>query len=74
MNINAICNDQELYNELMIAYAMAGNRRAQIGYKLAILNMPDTHIFDDCIINTAIGTPSYLIDAITGFISDDWKG
>ena len=23
---------------------------------------------------TAIDTPSYLIDAISGFISDDWKG
>jgi hypothetical protein len=73
-NLQELINDPELFEQLCIAYAMVGNRRAKIQYKLAILNMPDTHVFDDMIINTAMDTPSYLIDAITGFISEDWKG
>ena len=74
MNINQIVNDPELYNELMIAYAMVGNRRARVSFRLAILNMPDTCVQDDCIYNTAIGQPMILVDAVSGFISEDWKG
>jgi len=74
MDINKICNDKELYEELMIAYAMVGNRRAQVSFRLAILNVPQTVVQDDCIYNTAIGQPMILVNAATGFISEDWKG
>jgi hypothetical protein len=74
MNINEIVNDPELWQEFCIAYAMAGKRPAEISYKLAILNMPDTHIFDEGIGNNAMGETKLLVSAITGFISPDWKG
>ena len=72
MDINKICNDKELYEELMIAYAMVGNRRARVSFRLAILNMPDTHVWDECIWNDAFEYAT-LVDAISGFISEDWR-
>lgn len=74
MNINKIVNDSELWEEYRKARAIAAPYRSKLQFKLAILTMPDTHICDEFVYNTAMGIPLTLIFAPTGYICDDLKG
>jgi hypothetical protein len=74
MNINQIVNDPELWAEYCKAYAIAAHYRPAVQFRLAIINSPHTHVWDDCIF-TDLFTPGALITAIgDGWVSDDLKG
>ena len=71
MNIQRMVGDLELWEEFCVAYAMASHLRPQVQFRLAILQSPYTHIWDECIWSEL--QPGNLIDAMSGFISDDLK-
>ena len=72
MNMQLILADQELWGEFCVAYAMASRLRPQVQFRLAILQSPYTHIWEECVWSEL--QPGNLIDAMSGFISDDLKG
>lgn len=67
MNMQQIISDPDLWNELVKAYQLSAPYREQVQFRLAIINMNHTHIWDDIIWNIAMFPSSTIIDAISGF-------
>lgn len=72
VNMQGMVGDPELWEEFCVAYAMASRLRPQVRYRYAIINSVYTHIWDECIWSEL--QPGNLIDAMSGFISNDLKG
>jgi hypothetical protein len=71
MNMQLILQDQELWEEFCIACAMSSQLRPQVRFRYAIINSVYTRIWEECVWSEL--QSGNLIDAMSGFISDDLK-